>query len=175
MSNAAGTLVIGIGNPLRGDDAIGLFVARAVTDWRAANIEALEVHQLLPEHAALLEKVARVIFVDALNPEYPAPSTLLPIRLVPESASSNFSHQLVPCQLLALTQTLWGRAPEAWLLAVPVEALAVAQGLSEFAQTNATIALRLIAALVAGPGPGECVASFSSPESARLGHPSLSQ
>ena len=59
-------LIIGYGNPLRGDDGVGWRVAEAVAaalpDGAA---EVLTVHQLTPELAELMSRADRVIFIDA--------------------------------------------------------------------------------------------------------------
>ena len=58
-------LVIGYGNELRGDDAVGPEVARCVAEWRRPEVVGIAVHQLTPELAVALSEVAVVIFVDA--------------------------------------------------------------------------------------------------------------
>ena len=57
-------LVIGYGNELRGDDAIGPRVARAVRR-RYPDLKTVAAHQLTPEMAARLAGVRLAIFVDA--------------------------------------------------------------------------------------------------------------
>jgi hypothetical protein len=46
---------------------------------------------------------------------------------------------------LSLTQAVYGRAPEAWLVAVVGEDFALGECLSEWATANARRALRLLA------------------------------
>ena len=60
-------LIIGYGNPLRGDDAFGY---RAAEELQASFIDhreavILPVHQLTPELAADIARAARVVFIDA--------------------------------------------------------------------------------------------------------------
>jgi hypothetical protein len=67
-SAAAGPrpLVIGYGNPFRGDDAVGWLVAEALLgDQRADSLDVLAVHQLNPEHAVRVAEAARVVVVDS--------------------------------------------------------------------------------------------------------------
>ncbi len=115
---ACSSLVIGIGNSLRGDDGVG---------WRL--VEELgpphqAVHQLTPECAALLADTERVLFVDAWRGE-PLPSAPVLTELQPADpgptaeAGSAFSHDLSPEALLAISQHLYGRSPQAWQLLVP--------------------------------------------------------
>ena len=101
-------LVIGIGNPLRGDDGIGALLAEQVG--------GRGVQQLTPELAAELAELEAVLFIDAwLAPPGAAPE-LIPIA--PAAAAAG-SHRLEPAQLLAISQALYGRAPAAHLLQVP--------------------------------------------------------
>ena len=66
MNNALQTvLVIGYGNDLRSDDAVGKRVAEAVATWKLPSVQALAVHQLTPELTVKLTDVDRAIFVDA--------------------------------------------------------------------------------------------------------------
>lgn len=72
----ARTLIIGIGNPSRRDDAVGLVVARAL---RARNLKHIEIVELSGEGAALLEAwqgAERVVIVDAMQ-SGAAPGTIL--------------------------------------------------------------------------------------------------
>jgi hydrogenase maturation protease len=59
-------LVIGIGNPYRRDDAVGLIVARAL---REKNLDYVEILEMSGEGAALIEAwrgAERVIVIDAV-------------------------------------------------------------------------------------------------------------
>nr|BAL55541.1 hydrogenase 2 maturation protease [uncultured Acetothermia bacterium]BAL58964.1 hydrogenase 2 maturation protease [Candidatus Acetothermum autotrophicum] len=69
-------LIIGVGNPSRRDDAVGLVVARAL---RARNLKHIEIIELSGEGAALLEAwqgAERVVIVDAMQ-SGAAPGTIL--------------------------------------------------------------------------------------------------
>lgn len=62
----AHTLIIGYGNPLRGDDGLGWHVAQrlaAVLPQHRARIEVC--HQLTPELAEPISRADLVIFIDA--------------------------------------------------------------------------------------------------------------
>ncbi len=66
----AGVLVVGVGNPSRGDDALGpAFVERAgaalAAEVARGELELLTDFQLQVEHALDLQGRARVVFVDA--------------------------------------------------------------------------------------------------------------
>ncbi|MEB3362613.1 MAG: hypothetical protein VKI42_10885 [Synechococcaceae cyanobacterium] len=57
-------LVIGIGNPLRGDDGVGRWLARRGELW-LPQAQWRAVQQLTPELAADVAAAARVLFIDA--------------------------------------------------------------------------------------------------------------
>lgn len=138
-------LVIGIGNPLRGDDGIGWRLARAA--------RGRCVHQLTPELAPDLRALRRVLFIDAwLAPEGAAP-LLRPLRPRPQGELT--SHRLGPAQLLALTELLYGAPPEAAELLVPAFAFEPGSRLSGGLRAGLPAALALLRAWCAGPAWGE--------------------
>ena len=139
-------LVIGYGNELRGDDAVGPLVARAVSDWRLPGVRTLAVHQLTPEMAEELALAERVIFVDAcLNSD--AVSFRME-ELQPEESSLRLGHCSDPRWLLALTRALYGQSPPARLLTIPAGNLAHGSAVSPSTQRCMEEALRVIAALI---------------------------
>jgi hydrogenase maturation protease len=116
----ARALIIGYGNPLRGDDGFGWHAAiRLRDDITDPEIEVLALHQLTPELMEPLSRAERAIFIDAA---WPAPAAC--------RASSAFTHHLTPAALLAGAQTLYGHAPEAVLLTSPGENFEFGEGLS---------------------------------------------
>ena len=58
-------LVIGYGNDLRSDDAVGQKVANAIAAWKLPQVTSLCVHQLTPELASFLATAELAIFIDA--------------------------------------------------------------------------------------------------------------
>ena len=105
---SARRLAIGIGNTLRGDDGVGALLAEQV--------EGRSVQQLTLELAAELAELEAVLFIDAwLAPAGAAPR----ITAISPAAGAAESHRLEPAQLLAISQALYGRAPQAHLLRVP--------------------------------------------------------
>ena len=123
---AAGSgLVLGIGNVLRGDDGIGWRLAEGLAGRPDGELVVKAVHQLTPELAAELTAVRRVLFIDAWRPPEqmaaPRPRLLSLNQAIPSSAAGLMvSHQLDPAALLGLTELLYGRAPLAMVLLVPV-------------------------------------------------------
>jgi hydrogenase maturation protease len=120
------TLLIGYGNSLRGDDGVGPRVAEAVAGWNRPGLQAIAVQQLLPELAASLATVRRVILVDAsVDTE-----TVQIQSLRPSPIESALGHAPEPCWLLSLTAQLYDRCPEAWLITIPAQDLGFGEELS---------------------------------------------
>jgi len=110
-------LVIGIGSEIRGDDIAGRLLAEAVQALGLPGVDVLACHQLTPELAERAAAARCVVFADACPDVDSA-------RLVPvESARSpaRIGHAGSPAETLELARALWGRAPEAWLLALPAD------------------------------------------------------
>jgi hydrogenase maturation protease len=134
---ASTCLVIGIGNPLRGDDGVGALLA----EQAAAVLETRVVQQLTPELAVELAQLEAVLFMDAwLAPAGAAPQLLE----VSPAAGAAESHRLEPAELLAISKALYGRAPVAHLLQVPAHALEHGTALSPQLQANLPAARALL-------------------------------
>lgn len=117
-------LVVGCGNTLRGDDAVGI---RVVEEFSAsllpAGIETLACQQYTPELAAELAHYDRVLFVDAQIPavepgNFPGKICLTEVDPADRSGSTGITHSMDVAGLLSLTQTLFGHSPSAALLTV---------------------------------------------------------
>jgi len=120
-------LIIGYGNPLRGDDVLG---------WRAADTLAAipeiaadpsicieTVHQLTPELAELVASAELVIFIDATAPcTGTAPGAVHCKVIRPGSPQREaLGHHLTPAQLLACASALYNAKPQVFVLSVTAE------------------------------------------------------
>ena len=102
-------LIIGYGNPLRGDDGFGYRAAGRIPD-------AIAVHQLTPELMDPIAQADRVLFLDAAAGGLPGEVRRRPVR--PAPAEAGFTHHATPEALLAGALVLYGRAPEAEIVTV---------------------------------------------------------
>src|SRR5262249_19948547 len=141
-------LVIGYGNELRGDDGVGPAVARAVEGWRLPRVATIVSSGLLPELAERISGAERVVFVDAHVDCHDVTIS----EMVP-NGGSGLGHASDPRWLLALSESLWGRRPRAWLIAVPAESFALGEGLSARAERGMQAALREVARLAEDAAP----------------------
>ena len=111
-------LILGYGNPLRGDDAAGRLAADALQSLiRDPGVEVLSLHQLTPELMVNISRADRVIFIDASASGRPGSYQRVPLHPAPQCAS--FTHHATPEALLAGARALYGRAPEAELYLIP--------------------------------------------------------
>jgi hydrogenase maturation protease len=115
-------LIIGYGNPLRGDDGFGWQAATRLLDRIAdPEIEVMAVQQLTPELMEPISRAGRVVFIDAAASGEPGILEERSLAADPDFDSHRFTHHSTPGGLLAGAQALFGRAPEAILYSVPGE------------------------------------------------------
>jgi len=107
-------LVIGYGNPLRGDDGFGGLAASYVEERQIPGLEVIVSHQLNPELAALLAESGHAIFLDAVAGDEPGTLRATPVEHC--DLSSSGMHHFEPGNLLALAQAIYGQAPRATLI-----------------------------------------------------------
>jgi len=125
----APVLVLAVGNPSRGDDAIGPELAARLEASALPGVEVISEFQLQVENALDLVGRERVIFVDA-GTGTPAPYELR--RAVAAADFLHTSHAISPESVLATYERLHGApAPEAWVLCVRGESFELGEGLSE--------------------------------------------
>lgn len=136
-------IIIGYGNELRGDDALGSRVV-AVIGGRFPNIEAIAVPQLSPELAEPLAGADRAIFVDAAVATHGVSVS----AIAPQIERTPSSHFSEPAALLALAQSLFGHAPPAWLVSVPGTDFALGDKLSAPAAEKLRDAIAVVASLL---------------------------
>jgi hydrogenase maturation protease len=141
-------LVIGYGNPLRGDDGVGPKVVEAVEELHLPDVRTLICHQLSPEHAEPIARARMVIFVDAA---VDAPKGVQLRKLEPNETSQLMAHAADPRTMLALARDVFGHCPEAWWLTIPAVKLGFGEELSPDARHGFEVALEQIRTL-AGRG-----------------------
>lgn len=124
-------LVIGYGNTLRSDDGVGPKAAEAVAALHLPGVQVLTCDLLTPELADPISRAGWVVFVDAA---VDAPREVQLRPLTPADSSQIMAHAADPRTLLALARDVFGRAPGAWWLTIPIRNLAIGEDLSEMAR-----------------------------------------
>ncbi len=134
------TLIIGIGNPLRGDDGLGWDVASKLSsELRRDDVQVLATHQLTPELSDLVSRADRVLFIDAAR--IGDPGALKCQQVFPVASPARHSPALSPATLLSMAERLYGCCPAAYLLTIAGDSFDTGESLSA-AVSNALPALR---------------------------------
>ncbi len=147
-----GLLILAVGNPSRGDDALGPLFLERFGEWRGQGgdwegVELLTDFQLQIEHAVDLENRALVLFVDA-SVSCPPPYQFA--RLRPARDTSYTSHALSPAAVLHVYEQI-NRVPPppAFSLAIRGERFELGESLSPAAEANLAAALEFAVRLLA--------------------------
>ncbi len=162
MNTPAPILIIGIGNPSRGDDALGPLLIEQLQALHLPDVELLTDFQLQVEYALDLRDRQRIIFVDA-SLAAPPPFSFSPVS--PSEDSSYSSHALSPGAVLHAYRKLFGEPPPAFVLAIRGEAFQLGAPLSANATANlasATTWLRQTLGNATTPAPASTSESSAS-------------
>lgn len=144
-TKARRVLVVGIGNPGRGDDGLGAAAVARLERRRLPGVTCDANYQLAIEDALACAESDAVVFVDA------ARGLRVPFRwseVRPEAAAPALSHALGPGAVLGLCAALYDRTPVARLLAIRGHRWGVGEGLSPRAAANLGRAVRSLAGYV---------------------------
>jgi hydrogenase maturation protease len=146
------TLIIGCGNPLRGDDGAGLAVAGRLAALDLPQVEVRCAPLLPVEWLPDLAGFDRIILIDAaLGGDAVG---LVPLRPAGAGAAgAPLGHQLPPPAWLALGERLYGARPEAWLCTVRGECFELGEMLSAPARARIDAAVAAVRTRLT-PGAG---------------------
>ncbi len=135
-------MILGIGNPLRGDDGLGWIAAERVAEEMGGVCDVVAVHQLTPDLAPCLAAARLAILIDAsvegrpgdmrvrqVTLERPHPLTPSPFIVNGEGetwpgndmnpqASVLVTHHYAPDALAALAEALYGACPPLFTVTV---------------------------------------------------------
>ncbi|MGE3273665.1 MAG: hydrogenase maturation protease [Vicinamibacterales bacterium] len=145
-------LVYGVGNVGRGDDGAGILLAERLEGAGLAGRVTIESnYQLVPEDATLLVDHDAVLFIDA-DAAAGARAPYDVRRVAPASEVAFSTHTLTMGALLALCLRLYGRVPDAWVLAVPAHDFEVNAPLSSETAAHVDRAFADLRTVLAGHG-----------------------
>ena len=124
-------ILVGYGNPDRGDDGVAWHLLQAVLNHfgcvsddlfssdivsACQNVDIWFNLQLLPEMADTIADYDQAIFIDAHTGEIEEGVCFLPLQ--PAFQNSPFTHHFTPASCLALAESLKGHYPASWMLSV---------------------------------------------------------
>lgn len=136
-------LIIGYGNSLRSDDAVGLHIARKLA---AAGYQTIETCQLLPELAEKVAQADLVVFVDCY---LDIPPGHIRVGSIPTGGPQLHS-PCSPAQLLTLAKEVYGAEPEAFFVGVGPTSLDLGESLSPLVWAAIPQAVAAIESLIKG-------------------------
>lgn len=142
VEGRAGRLVIGIGNPSRGDDAVGPLAIERLEALNLPDVELLTDFQLQVEYLLDMEGREEVIFIDA---SLTGDGQFAYSPVITLEDHSFTSHALSPSALLAAYARHFGRPPPpSFVLAIRAYEFELGAGLSVAANNNMEAALRFL-------------------------------
>lgn len=125
------TLILGYGNPLRGDDGLGWHtLTRLESQIDDPAVELVVCHQLTPELAEPISRAHRVIFIDARQDGTPGELRMETIQPALVDPGAPFTHRWEPSTLLGMAHWLFGGAPQGVLLSITGASFGHHEGLS---------------------------------------------
>lgn len=132
--SACTPLVVGIGNPLRGDDGLGQALVEQLGQSSDLDCNVLAVHQLMPELAEQMAKADFVVLIDASREGEPGEVRVhclfLPTHPPPRSGAVG-AHHMTPEELVYLTTATYGYCPPVTVISVTGAQLELDEQLSE--------------------------------------------
>lgn len=146
------TLILACGNPLRGDDAVALHLARLLREQFAGpEILIHTTQQWTPELAELLSRCELAIFLDAsehFSPGYVHCESVTPY--VGENHAL-LTHSCNPTLLLLMSRQLYNRAPRrAYLVTIGAKSFAFSFSLSSAVQKSIPEAVSHVKSILSG-------------------------
>jgi hydrogenase maturation protease len=148
-------VVFAVGNPSRGDDALGPVLLARLEAWLAENqvaaeVELIEDFQLQIEHALDLQGRDLALFIDAGTGSSKAPFCFTPTPLVERIGHA--THALEPGSVLQVFREMEGQsAPPAFTLCVAGASFELGAALSEAAQAHVEQAFDFVCELLSHP------------------------
>lgn len=122
-------LIIGFGNPLRGDDGVGWQAAERLERSLRSRVEVLTCHQLTPELSDPIAHSGLTIFIDACATT-PAGQVDCQAVSATQQTSHSLNHSTSPAALLRSAHTIFGHAPQAFVITVGGESFGYSEKLS---------------------------------------------
>ena len=147
-------VVFAVGNPSRGDDAIGPVICGRLAKWLeneklTDRVELIEDFQLNVEHALDLEGRELALFIDA-GENTPAPFSFE--QIYPSTATSHTTHALPPQAVLQVYRQMEGtEPPPSFVLCVRGEGFELGAEMTPAALGGIDAAMTLLERLVTKP------------------------
>ena len=144
------TLIIGYGNTLRRDDAVGVYAAERIRN-EYPGIECITAQQLSPEMAITLAHFKRVIFIDASDAVRELDVRTLHPGKMHKTREAN---TLTPQMLLDASQELYGQVPrQTFQIEIPASDFTSGESLSPKARILVDQCVEIVRGLFSSDSP----------------------
>lgn len=127
-------LLLAIGNSGRGDDGLGWKLGDLIAESGFKEVSVEYRYQLQVEDAQFITHYDAVIFSDATEQHNEKGFSFS--KCIPANTYFYSSHRQSPETVLYLSNELYGKFPEAWILAISGYNWELGEGLSEHAEQN---------------------------------------
>lgn len=97
--------IIGYGNPLRGEDAFGVDVIKALESISLKETKLIECFQLTPELCLELQEFKKLIFIDACFLNSNQYNLITPLNF----SNPNLSHHISPKLIVSMIDELYNK------------------------------------------------------------------
>jgi len=146
------TLILACGNPLRGDDAVALHLARQLREQFAGpEILVHTTQQWTPELAELLSRCDLAIFLDASQRFSPGFVHCEAVTPYVGEGHALLTHSCNPALLLLMSRQLYNRLPRrAYLVTVGAQSFAFSFSLSSAVHNAIPEAIAHVKSILAG-------------------------
>jgi hydrogenase maturation protease len=142
-------LLLACGNPLRGDDGLGDWLAaQAKEHFGSSQLEVMASRQFTPEMAEPISTADTVIFLDCSATAEPGKISLHPVEAKTRPARL-MTHHMSPESLLWMSRELYGRVPRvAYVLTVGGESFKMEERLSDAVRNSTPAVLTIVGEIV---------------------------
>jgi hydrogenase maturation protease len=132
-------LLIGYGNPGRGDDGLGPRFVEALAGEAVAGLTPIADYQLSAEHVLAVAEAERVVFADAM---IGGSKPFMFEKIEARQDEGLGSHSLTPSAVLGLAAVLYGKTPDAFVMGITgYDFEEVKEGLTDAARANLDLAV----------------------------------
>lgn len=142
-------LILVCGNPLRGDDGFGSWIAGKLQgQFDSSQVQVLSSQQFVPEMTEPISTSDTVVFLDCSATSVPGQISLIPVEATTKPARL-MTHHMSPAALLRMSQELYGRIPRlAYLITVGGESFKMEEHLSDTVRGAAPAVLTMVEDIV---------------------------
>ncbi|MDT8422254.1 MAG: hydrogenase maturation protease [Desulfuromonadales bacterium] len=149
-------MVIGIGNPLRGDDAVGLYLLERLSKHFSGDFRGIIAYEADIGLAEEISSYPELLIIDAMAEPLQEPFKLFPLApaatIFPAGGFS--SHIFNWRMVLAMSRDIFGRSPKAVLCGISAYDFEIDECLSPSCQHDADAAFAYLTDLLRKPGEG---------------------